>query len=81
MITIKENVKTIKMNVGLLGDKKYKNITLEEFTKKWTDHTRQIHGLAHTVEDLKKIDKVQKIVRELAESTFNRTWENDNHNN
>ena len=81
MTTIKEDVKTIKANVGLLGDKKYKDITIKEFTTKWTDHTREIHWLAHTVEDLNKIAQVQKIVSELAEATFNRIWEYDNQDN
>ena len=77
-ITKGENMKTINMNVAVFGSPRYEDITLEEYTKRWTDHTNQICWLANDGKSLDKVNHIKTLVKELAEDNFNRLWENEN---
>jgi len=77
-ITKGENMKTINMNVAVFGSPRYEDINLEQYTKRWTDHTNQICWLANDQESLDKVKHIQALVKELAEANFNKLWEAEN---
>ena len=71
-------MKTINMNVAIFGKPEYKDITLEEYSKRWTDHTSQIAWLPDTPEGMEKYKEVKRLVQELIEEAFNGLWERQN---
>ena len=77
-ITKGVNMKTVNMNVAVFGSPRYEDINLEQYTKRWTDHTNQIFWLANTKEGFNKVEQIQSLVKELAEDNFNRLWEAEN---
>ena len=77
-ITKGENMKTINMNLAVFGSPRYEDITLDEYTKRWTDHTNQIGWLANDEKSLDKVNHIKTLVKELAEDNFNRLWKAEN---
>ena len=75
---MEKNMKTINMNVAVFGSPRYEDINLEQYTKRWTDHTNQICWLANDQESLDKVKHIQALVKELAEANFNKLWEAEN---
>jgi len=71
-------MKTINMNISMFGKPKYKDLNLEEYSKRWIDVTSQIHWLANTTEGFNKVKLIQTLVKELSEENFNRLWDKEN---
>ena len=77
-------MKTINIDTGIF-ETKYKDVSLEEYSKRWTNHIHQIAILCtgcHSNEafdiNSKKYNEIKKLSSEMIETTFNDIWEKQN---
>ena len=81
----RENImKTINIDTGIFKTK-YEDVSLEEYSKRWTNHLHQIAILCngcHSNEafniNSKKYNEIKKLGSEMIETTFNDIWEKQN---
>ena len=74
MTTTKENIKTINMDMSLIGKPDYQDITIEQFKKRMGMTKTQLLWLC-TVPGDPKIDKCLSLFDELVDDKFNYIWE------
>ena len=77
------NMKTINIDTGIF-ETKYKDVSLEEYSKRWTSHFNDVAKLSLCCSDeafdinYKKYNEIKRLGSEMIETAFNDIWENQN---
>lgn len=77
------NMKTINIDTGIF-ETKYKDVSLEEYSKRWTSHFNDVAKLSLCCSDeafdinYKKYNEIKRLGAEMIETAFNDIWENQN---
>ena len=72
--------KTINMNVGFIN-KEYKDITFDEFAKRWRAHAKQLHKLCWCDSreafetNRETLEQVERLIDQMIEVAFNDEYE------
>lgn len=76
-------MKTINIDTGIF-ERKYKDVSLEEYSKRWTSHFNDIAKLSLCCRDeafdinYKKYNEIKRLGAEMIETAFNDIWEQQN---
>ena len=77
-------MKTINIDAGIF-ETKYKDVSLEEYSKRWTNHIHQIAILCNGCKsgeafdiNYKKYNEIKRLSAEMIETAFNDIWEKQN---
>lgn len=77
------NMKTINIDTGIF-ETKYKDVSLEEYSKRWISHFNDVAKLSLCCRDeafdinYKKYNEIKKLGAEMIETAFNDIWEKQN---
>jgi|SRR5210317_1778865 hypothetical protein len=77
------NMKTINIDTGIF-ETKYKDVSLEEYSKRWTSHFNDVAKLSLCCRDeafdinYKKYNEIKRLGAEMIETAFNDIWEKQN---
>ena len=66
------------MNVAIFGEPEYKDITYEEYAKRWTNHTSQIAWLPNSESGFNKYEEIKTLIDQLIQEAFDGLWESQN---
>jgi len=76
-------MKTINIDTGIF-ETKYKDVSLEEYSKRWTSHFNDVAKLSLCCSDeafdinYKKYNEIKRLGAEMIETAFNDIWEKQN---
>tara|TARA_R100000951_G_scaffold67152_1_gene56673 strand:+ start:390 stop:623 length:234 start_codon:yes stop_codon:yes gene_type:complete len=76
-------MKTINIDTGIF-ETKYKDVSLEEYSKRWNNHFNDVAKLSLCCSDeafdinYKKYNEIKKLGTEMIATAFNDIWEKQN---